>query len=573
MKQDTVWNITKTEATAPNGMVTSMHPLASAAGLEMLQAGGNAVDAAVAMAFASGVVEPFMSGLGGVACLVFYRASDGAITVLDGSGVAPTAAREDMYELADVSQKAGLYGWRATKGDAQNLGYRAVCVPGMPAALMLALERFGTLSRQQVLAPAIRLAEDGFDLDWYVASMIAFRSHELKQFPATTQTFFKPDGSPWKPALGTEAAERFRQPDLARTLRLLAELGAAAYYEGEIAERIAGDMADHGGLITLRDLASYRPLLLEPGLESEFHGLHLVGPRLAGTPTLFEALNILEHLDLEGAGFGTATFYHLVAEACRRAFLDRFTYLADPSFVPVPWDGLLSKEYARSLASTIDPAKATPDVEPADPWAFQSGERPSRYNKRSLAGQESTTHMTAIDRDRNMVTLTSTLLSDFGSKVVVPGTCILLNNGMAWFNPEPGFANSIAPGKRCLWAVTPTLAFKDGRPFLALGSAGGRRLITSVLQTLVGITHFGLGIQDAVSYPRVHCESRSTLADTRIGRAELENLRKMGHILELREEGYAASSFGRPNGILVDHASGLLRGGVNQYKPAWASGL
>ncbi len=573
MKQDTVWNVTKTEAVASNGMVASMHPLASAAGLEMLRAGGNAVDAAVATAFASGVVEPFMSGLGGAACLVFHRASDGTTTVVDGSGVAPAAAREDMYELAAPSQRAGLYGWRATRGDAQNIGYRAVCVPGMPAALLLALERFGTIDRRRVLEPAIRLAEEGFELDWYVASIIAFRAPELRRFPASAEVFFKPDGSPWKPAIGSEPAERWRQPDMARTLRLLAEQGAAAFYEGEIAERIVRDMADHGGLITRADLAGYRPLVDSPGLESSYRGVRLVGPRLTGIPTLFEALNILEQFDVADRDFGSADFYHLIAEASRRAFVDRFAHLADPAFVQVPWEGLLSKEYARHLASTIDPGRATPQIAAGDPWAYQPEGRRSSPPGRPGPRQETTTHLTVIDGEHNMVSLTSTLLSDFGSKVVVPGTGILLNNGMAWFNPEPGFANSIAPGKRGFWAVSPTLAFRDDKPLLAIGSAGGRRLTTSVLQALVGVVDFGLGIQDAVSYPRVHCEGTETLAEVRIDPATLERLREMGHLLETREESYAACSFGRPNGILIDRAAGALRGGVNQFKPAWAMGF
>ncbi len=572
MKQDMVLNISKTEAVSPDGMVTSMHHLASQAGLEMLKLGGNAVDAAVATAFAASVVEPFMSGIGGVACLVFYRASDGATMVVDGSGIAPASAREDMFELADATHKAGLYGWRATKGDAQNLGHRAVAVPGMPAALLMALEQYGTLSRAQVLEPAIRLAEEGFDIDLYIASFIAFRSPDLQRFPESARTFYKPNGAPYKPAMGTDVAERFRQPDLARTLRLLAEQGAAAFYQGEIADRIVREMERQGGILSREDLAAYQPLLLQPGLVSSYRGLQLVGPQAAGCPTLFEALNILENLDVDGAGFGSAAFYHLVAEASRRAFLDRFTYLADPSRVEVPWEGLLSKGYARQLASGIDPNRATPDAQPGDPWPFQPGPRSAPY-RGSVAGQETTTHMTAIDRDRNMVTLTSTLLSDFGSKVTVPDTGILLNNGMAWFNPEPGSANSIAPGKRCLWAVTPTLALKDGRPFMALGSAGGRRLITSVLQALLGVVHFNLGVQQALNYPRVHSEGPATFVDSLIAPDTLERLRKMGHQLDVREENLAASGFGRPNGILIDSDNGVLRGGVNQYKPAWALGL
>jgi gamma-glutamyltranspeptidase/glutathione hydrolase len=346
-------------------------------------------------------------------------------------------------------------------------------------------------------------------------------------------------------------------------------------YQGEIADLLLRAMRENGGLITRDDLASYRPREVGPGLESSYRGVRLVGmPYATGCSTVYQALNLLENFDLAAEGVGSAGAYHLIAEASRRAFLDRFTYMADPASAPVPWEGLLSKEYARQVAATIDPRRATPEAHRGDPWPYQPGGRqPLAAPGGPGPAQESTTHITVVDRDRNMVALTSTLVSDFGSKVVVPGTGILLNNGMSWFNPEPGTVNSLGPRKRALWAVSPTLAFREGKPWLACGSPGGRKVMTAILQTLVNSIDFDLGPQEAVSRPRVHCEGPATQVDSRIDAEVLETLRDMGHRLDVREETFTNSLFARPNGVRIYHEKGELRAGVNQHKMAWAMGL
>lgn len=573
MSQDTAWLINKREAVAERAMVAAMHPLASAAGLEMLRAGGNAVDAAVAAGFAIGVVEPFMSGLGGVCAMVLHNAADGSTAVVDGSTTTPSAAREDMYELLDPSEQAGMYGWRATRDDAQNTGYRSACVPGTPAALLLALERFGTLPRARVLQPAIRLAEEGFELDRYLAGSIAFAAARLLPFPCTMQAYFHTDGTPYAPAASGEAADLFIQSDLGRTLRLLAEQGPHVLYQGVIAERIARFMAEQGGLITEADLAAYRPRVRDGGLQASYRGVRLVGvPELSGCVTAYQALNILECFDLATLGAGTEGAYHLIAEASRRAFLDRFAHLGDPNFAPIPWQGVLSNAYGRSLADQIDPQRASPDAVAGDPWAYQPGGGPMPVRAGSAGGGGCTTHVTVIDEQRNMAALTSTLGAEFGSGVLVPGTGILLNNGMTWFDPEPGHVNSIAPNKRIFFAPTPTLGFRNGRPLLAVGAPGGRKIISAIVQVLVNVLDFGMGMQDAVSYPRVHSEGRPTLASHRIDPSVLDRLARMGHVLEVHQEGFGETHFARPNGILID-ADGTLHGGVNQYVSAWAMGI
>ncbi|MCC7368040.1 MAG: gamma-glutamyltransferase [Chloroflexi bacterium] len=578
--RNSAWIIGKQQAEADNGMVASLHPLASAAGLEILKAGGNAVDAAVATAFAIGVVEPFMSGAGGVAAMVFYSASTGKTVVVDGSGIAPRAARPDSFELDDAGTQGGLYGWRGTKGNAQNQGFRAPIVPGMPAAMLYAHATYGSgkVSRAQVLAPAIRLADEGFPVDGYVASTIAYHQRMLRQNAEAFRTFFHADGTPLMPgSLGTKP-ERLVQKDLARTLTLLAEGGVDAYYRGEIARMMVDDFQANGGMLTLEDFADYADhgvREFDQPLAATYRDYTLHGiPKASGCVTAYQALNILEQFDLAACGAGTAGATHLIAEALRRAFLDRLTHLADPDRQTVPFDGVLSKGYAQHLASTIDPERATPNVGPGDPWAFQETRRPALVGAAGGDGGDTcTTHLTAVDADRNVVTLTTTLGELFGSGVMPRGTGVTLNGGMTWFNPEPGTVNSIEPGKRIFWAPTPTIVLDGaGQPILALGAPGGRRIMSAVLQSIVNVLDFGMGVQDAVTAPRIHCEGPTTLAEARLGEDVLGQLAGMGHQLDVVEESGPTFSFARPNGIAIDHANGRLTGGVNQFTPSTALG-
>jgi gamma-glutamyltranspeptidase / glutathione hydrolase len=568
------WLIDKREAVAEHGMVTAMHPLAAAAGLEILQAGGNAVDAAVATAFAIGVVEPAMSGLGGVAAMVIHLQSSGRNVVIDGSSVAPAAATADMFELAPEGNLGGMYNWRGTVGDVQNTGYRAPVVPGQPACLLLAHERYGSghISRAQVMAPAIRLADEGYSVDPYQAQTIAFAQRRLRALPETMRTFFL-DGVPPVPATSNREADRLVQPDLARTLRALAAEGPSALYAGDVGERLVADVQANGGLLTRDDLASYAVRELEP-LETTYRGHQLLGLSVtSGSMTAFEALNVLDYFDLRSMGSGSVDAIHVIAEALRRAFADRFAYLADTASQAVPVDGLLSVDYARALAETIVLDRADPGRGAGEPWRFE------RAPARQVAGAASgtggdgcTTHLNVVDRDRNMVACTSTLGELFGSGVVARGTGMVLNNGMTWFDPEPGHTNSIAPRKRILWAPTPTLVLRDGEPRLAIGAPGGRRIISAVVQSLVNSIDFGLGVQAAVAAPRIHCEGQLTEVDSRTEPSVVDALARRGHTLKVHEEHASSFRFARPGGIRVDPHSGQLTGGVHQFTPAWAMG-
>ena len=568
------WLIDKREAVAEHGMVTAMHPLATAAGLDILRAGGNAVDAAVATAFAIGVVEPAMSGIGGVAAMVIHTRSTGHSVVVDGSSVAPGSAREDTFELAPRGSVGGMYGWRGTVGDAQNTGYRAPVVPGQPACLLHAHERYGSgrISRGEVMAAAIRLAEEGYPVDPYQAQTIAFAQRRLRAFPETMRTFFL-DGVPPVPATSTRDADRLVQPDLARTLRALAADGPSALYAGDIGERLVADVQANGGMLRRDDLASYIVREFEP-LQTSYRGHSLFGlSATSGSMTAFEALNVLEQFDLRGRGTASVDAIHLIAEALRRAFADRFAHLADTAARAVPVEGLLSVEYARALAHTIAADRADPDARAGDPWRFEpsAAGRPSAAASRG-GGDGCTTHLNVVDAERNMVACTSTLGELFGSGVVARGTGVVLNNGMTWFDPEPGHVNSIAPRKRILWAPTPTLVMRDRQPLLAIGAPGGRRIISSIVQSLVNMIDFDLGVQAAVSAPRIHCEGPLTEVDARIDSATIDALAQRGHTIKVHEEHASSFRFARPGGIRIDPASGQLSGGVHQFTPAWAMG-
>jgi gamma-glutamyltranspeptidase/glutathione hydrolase len=560
------WRFTKTEAVAQQAMVTADHPLAVEAGLEILRAGGNAVDAAVAIGFALGVVAPFMSGVGGIAGMILYDARSRRVVAIDGSTTAPGAAREDMFELLPTPEPAGMYGWPATRDNAQNLGYLSLGVPGTVACLCRAHERYGRLDRARVMAPAIRLADEGLEVDWYVALAVACWADRLLPHEGSRAVFFHPDGRPRRAAIGTDPADRLTQRDLAQTLRAIAKDGADAFYRGALAAAIVSDVSRHGGVLTLEDFAMYRARELEP-LRGRYRDVELATlPGAAGGITLIEALNILENFSLAGLEPGGPELIHLVAESSRRAFADRFAYLADPESVDVPLDALASKPYAAEVSRAIGLARADPDAAPG-PAGKEAELAPS-----AVPEDEHTTHVCVIDAERNVVSLTSTLGQGFGSGVVPRETGVVLADVMTWFDPRPGRVNSIAPRKRVLWAGAPTILFREGVPFLAVGAPGGRKLITAVLQSIVNVVDFGMGPQEAVNALRVHAEGRPTIVDSRASPELREALSARGHVLETREESFSSSFFGIPSAILVDE-SGSLHGGVNRLKYALAAGL
>lgn len=566
------WIIDKTEAVSREGMVAAMQPLAAEAGAEMLRRGGNAIDAAVATAFAVGVVEPFMSGVGGIAFMVYRDAATGRTVCFDGSTVLPRAIRPEMFELRPDLPASGMYGWPATKDDANNTGWLAPGVPGTPHLLGEAHRRYGRLPWADVLQPAIKLATEGFEVNHYVSMSITAAYENLHRFPESKRTFFRPSGAPPAPSVGNKG-DRLVQQDLARTLGLIAENGPDTVYYGEVAKLIAEDMRRNGGLITEEDLAAHKTRIFEP--ESiDYRGYQVTGQIIcSGYPTIAEALQILEGFDLGSIGFQSAEATHLIIEAMRRALVDRLSFLGDPDLAPVPLKGAVSRGYAETRRATIDREHATPDEQPGDPWPFEPG-REAVYPERSgTPGEGQTTHISVVDKERNVVSLTSTLGAAFGSGVVIKGTGITLNNAVTWFDPRPGAVTSIGPGKRVMSAATPVIVMRDGKPFAAIGSPGGRRVMSAVYQIIVNLIDFGLGMQAAISAPRAHSEGRATEISTRFPAEVIDQLEKMGHEIVRREESVSSSFFARPNGIVIDPATDELHAGVFPFTPATAIGV
>jgi gamma-glutamyltranspeptidase/glutathione hydrolase len=476
------------EAAAPSegahAMVVTAQHEASEVGRRILAAGGNAVDAAVAVGYALAVVDPCCGNIGGGGFMLIRRA-DGSHTVINFRETAPRAAHSGMFldGSGSVVREASLH------------GYRAVGVPGTVMGLDRALAAYGRLGRGAVMAPAIALARDGFVLGVPDAAILAARAERLAADPEAARIFLRPDGTPY------QSGDRLVQPDLAKTLALIAERGPDAFYRGPIATAVATASAAGGGVLTTQDFAGYTAPEAAPTV-CEYRGYRIVSapPPSAGGTILCEMLNVLSGWSLGELGYHSVQSLHLMAETMRHAYVDRNTVLGDPAFVADPSSRLLSPEHAAAIRAAIDHDKATPSS------ALGAGIPPHEPAE--------TTHYSVADREGNAVAVTYTINGNFGAGVVAPGTGFLLNNEMDDFTVKPGAANlfglvqgaanAIAPGKRPLSSMTPTIVEKDGRPVLVLGSPGGPRIITAVLETITGIVDFGLSPRHAVAAPRFH---------------------------------------------------------------------
>ncbi len=518
----------KREVVASRAVVAANQPLATAAGLEMLAAGGNAVDAAVATLAALTTVEPMMVSIFG-AGFFLHRTPGGEIVALDNYATVPAAARPDMFEPVPGSLE------NETVGRRNSVGHLAVAVPGALRGWALMLERYGTLPLATVLAPAIRHAEDGFTVSPYLAQAIA-ETPELADYPASAAVFL-PDGRP--PAPGTRLARR----DYGQTLRQVAEGGAAVMHAGEVGRLVVAEMERAGGWITLDDLAGYEARWRTP-VRGHYRGYEIVSmaPASSGGTHVVQILNLLEAEDLRGLGFGTVDSVHRFLEALKLAFADRARYMADPDRVEVPVAWLTSKTYAAARRRDLNRERAGEYLAGAPVLAGGEG--------------DCTTHMTVIDADGGVVTTTQTLNSLFGSRVTAPGTGMLLNNCMALMDPTPGRTNSIAPGKRILSSMSPTIVQRDGRPWFALGTPGGTRIFAAVTQAIINVIDHSMTLQQAVEAPRVWTMGANVLVeDTFPNLAELvAGLERRGHTVEV-----VPKVAGGMNGVLVDE-DGLLHG-------------
>ena len=373
---------------------------------------------------------------------------------------------------------------------------------------------------------------------------------------------------------------------MADTLERIGRDGKDALYRGEIAAAIDEEMKRNGGILSSRDLAEYDAEVLDP-VRSSYRGYELIGsPVPAGTLTVLQTLNILENFDLPRLAHNSPEHLHLYTEAARHSFADRYSFLGDPDFEPVPLDGIMSREYAREVATSIDreaaKLEAERDLQPwvayadnplHDPWRYDPNPRPEHASPASPPSDgDCTTHFSIIDKDRNMVACTQTAVGAFGSSVVVPGTGVLLTNGMVIFNPMPGTANSIAGFKRGLNNMTPVLVLRDGQPFLTVGAPGGRRIICRIAQVISNVVDFGMSMQEAITAPSVDAAERETFVDHRIDPQTVDALARMGHNVEVVPEPFTGGGFARPRGVMIDPTTGLLHAGVHPFGPDEARG-
>ena len=571
-------SVTKQTPSTARALVAAEHPLGAEVGAGILARGGNAVDAAVATAFAMTVVEPFMSSLAGGGTMLVHLAKRGETVALDFNVQAPAACHEGCFELAEGIAQA-LFPWRRVVDDANNFGPKSVAIPGSVAGLCLALERFGTMDLADVIAPAIRLAEDGFPVDWYVTLSIAPHCQELAAFPETARAYLRDGHYVYRPA-ALAPADVLRQPDLGRSLRLIAKDGPAAFYRGAIAQAIDEEMRRTGGFLRRSDLEHYEARVVEP-LRVKYRGLDLVfSPGATGGPTAVEMLNVLAQFPTAKVGYGTPGGLHLRAEAVRYAFLDRLRHLADPLAARVPWRGLASREHATEVAAGLRVAGPRSEAKLPDAWAHDvavgglgRGKVAAPRARRRVAteGGDCTTHICSVDRQRNMVSLTNTAVSLFGSRMVVPGTGILLQNGMLWFDPEPGRANSVAAGKRPVVNMVPALGFRQGAPYLTVGAPGGRKIVSAIPQVIANMADAGDSPQAAIEAPRLHTEGGELWVDDRAGERSLAALRRMGHDVAPKHQSYGTLYFSRPVAIRIGKRG--LEAGLDPLGAAAAAGI
>ena len=511
---------------AQHAMVASVHGLASQAGVEIMQAGGNAVDAAVAVGFALAVVHPQAGNLGGGGFMLI-RTAEGATHFIDYREKAPAAATANMYLDAQGN----------VIPDASTLGYRAIGVPGSVAGMVYAEKKYGKLTLQQVIAPAIRLARDGYALAYEDARDL--QDEDLGKFPESKRVFQR-NGDYYQPG------EMLRQPELARTLERIAK-NPEDFYHGDLARELAAAVQHGGGLVTVDDLAHYEVKERE-AIRGTYRGYDIISapPPSSGGTALVEILNILEGYDLAKLGNRSAASIHLAAEAFRRAFYDRAEFMGDPDFAKIPVAQLIDKKYGVAWRESIDPSHASASKDLKRPAIFSELEQVAAARPWSGREPENTTHYSVIDPAGEAVAVTTTLNDSFGAHVTAEGLGFLLNNEMDDFSSKPGVpnmygliqgpANAIGPGKRPLSAMTPTIVLKDGKVFLILGSPGGPTIITTVANILMGVVDYGLDIQEAVNAPRYHHQwmPDAILMEERISPDTVGLLEGRGHKIRMQ---------------------------------------
>jgi gamma-glutamyltranspeptidase / glutathione hydrolase len=558
---------------AQHGMVAAGHPLAAEAGMRILKAGGNAMDAAIATWAVQGEVEPGMTGLGADMFVLYYNAKTREVKFINGTGFAAQGATIDFYK---------------SKGGIPDEGPLSIAVPGAVGGAAYAIKAYGTRALADVLAPAIEIADGGFPVSEALAGGIKSARAKIEKFPSTTKIYFK-DGKP------LVMGDIVRNPDLARTLRAIAAQGPDTFYRGEVAKHTAAFLNANGGIISEADLASYQPFEDAP-IHVNYRGVEVYEcpPNSQGF-VMLEALNILEGFKLKEMGRNSAPYLHAITESLKLSFADRNAYVGDPKFVPdIPMRGLLSKEYAAMRRSQIDPSRAIAgEPAPGDP----------RRLKATAAGQAQayavpqpvpagvqpfdpdeilnlTTYLAVVDKDHNMVSITSSLLSGFGSGMVVDKGGFVMNDRMRYFYLDPKNVNSLQPGKRTRQTINPAMALKDGQPWIAFGTPGSDTQPQTQLQFFLNVAEFGMNVQEALEQPAVisnsfqdsyqpHEVKGKLLTPALLPKSVQEALAAMGHRLDIRN----VKGVGSVKAILIDPRTGVMMGGVSptgdSYVMAW----
>lgn len=540
-------------ATGSKGMVVSAHPLASKVGAEVLKKGGNAVDAAVAVQFALNVVEPMMSGIGGGGFMMYYDATDNKVSIVNSRESAPAGATPDMF--LDEDGNPLPFSDRVQSG-------LSVGVPGTLKGLEASLDQWGTLSMKELLLPSIQMAEEGVPVNWVLAN--AIKSNEAKLSKTAAKDVFYPNGEALK------EGELLVQKDLANTFKQIAEHGTEVFYSGEIGQAIADAVQASDGSMTLDDLKNYDVKNLEP-VWGTYKGYDIatMPPPSSGGLTMLQLLKKFDVLDLTQYETKSTEKYHLMTEAMHLAYADRGAYMGDPDYVDIPEKGLLNDEYIQSRVDLIDPEKANANVEAGNPWEYQE-EQPSYDVVEQVNDKQDgeTTHFTVADQWGNVVSYTTTIEQVFGSGIMAPGTGVLLNNELTDFDAIPGGANQVEPNKRPLSSMTPTIVFKDEKPYLTVGSPGGATIITSVTQTIVNAIGYGMDIKDAIEEPRIYSNAYPSIRWEYGMPVSVQNdLKEMGHELSAKPQ-----EIGNVNSILIDKEGNFV-GAADSTREGTAIGV
>ncbi|MDM8558723.1 gamma-glutamyltransferase [Candidatus Parabeggiatoa sp. HSG14] len=539
---------------AKNSMVVTDDPIATKIGVKILKRGGNAVDAAVTIGFVMAVTFPRAGNIGGGGFMLTYSAKARRVVAIDYRETAPALAHRNMF-----LDKEGRVNSKLTRFSHLSAG-----IPGTVAGLALALEKYGTLSLKEVLAPAITLAEKGFVVTPKFSNTLKkyLPIFSLRNKSKSIQKIFlKPNGHFY------ESGDIFVQPDLAKTLKAIAKNGTKAFYQGKIADLIVKEMENNGGLITKTDLANYKAVIRQP-VRGTYRGydVYSMSPPSSGGVHLIQLLNILEPYQIESLGHNSATTIHLMSEAMKRAYADRSKYLGDPDFVDMPIEGLTSKEYATTLRKLINKIQATPsqDILPGIPPGYESNE---------------TTHYSVVDKDGNAVSNTYTLNFSFGSGIVVQNAGFFLNNEMDDFSAKPGVANiygliggsanAIEPHKRMLSSMSPTIVLKEGNPFLITGSPGGSKIITTTLQIIMNVITHKMNIQEAVNALRIH---HQWLPDE-LRVEEGISLDTLKLLTGMKHEVVVKNAMGSASSILIDQTRGIFYGAADPRRGGIALGF